>query len=846
MPRNVSAFSTTTANAVALLSTTASTSSTTGALVVPGGVGIGGNLNVAGTITGGSVAYASTSSGTFDVTNASGQTFTVQSTEESTSTTTGSANFKGGVSIVKNLWVGGTLNAGSVTYASTSTGSMTVTGSPGTTLQVNSTQDSVSVGTGAAVFIGGIGVAKNITALSQSLTSATQSTSNTTGALTVVGGVGIGGNLNSGGTIYGGNAQISGTVQNKGFDFVLGNGDQVTRGNSGSSRALVKLTGNILGINYQGDYTGGIRLDAATTCPSLTVDSALNVSGSATINNLSGTGTTNISALSVGGNSTFTGLMTGGSSTFTGVTVSGDSTFSGVTCNSQFVANSGVTLNASAVANSGFTVSGLVGNSTLTVAGTVGFSALTLKFGGTDVFNVTETNTTVNNVTVQNNIVCNENITVGNDLNVTQNLSVNNQYSLNGVPFLQYNGGTPVFEVPTIQNIANTSTDTLEVKGFDMKLGNGDQVTRGDSGASRALVKENPAKLVINYAGDYTGGVEVQSDFTTSAGKNIVCGNNITATGFADIDSLKLQGFLFADYTGTEYTIGVDGVPLWINGNASIRDYTLRLGNKDTVRGDSGASRALVKETGNILVINYGQDYTGGVQVQSDLSTSSSKNITSGAGITATTFVNAATVSATSTVNANSYQINGSTTVSKSGNNLYLTTYGGGSIKMSNPLTADYGLSGSTGAFSGVINASNFNEDTYTLTETVLGAAMTVNEKSCKVTRMQSLQHVSIYYDVTFDPGEQSTFYPQFTAIANLFKSDHVVGRFTYTYDSNLIHQFAGNCVLNQTSGGFGITNYQVRLWPINFDDVDQHTAYQGIVTPNRVYLEIHIVGIAA
>ncbi|XGC81695.1 tail fiber domain-containing protein [Bdellovibrio bacteriovorus] len=48
------------------------------------------------------------------------------------------------------------------------------------------------------------------------------------------------------------------TLINGSFDFILGNNDQTSRGNSGSSRALVKNAGNILIVNYGNDFTGGI------------------------------------------------------------------------------------------------------------------------------------------------------------------------------------------------------------------------------------------------------------------------------------------------------------------------------------------------------------------------------------------------------------------------------------------------------------------------------------------------------------------------------------------------------------------------------------------------------------
>jgi hypothetical protein len=148
-------------NQVRLNQTTQSTSTTTGALRVAGGVGIAGNLHVGGTITGGTVSYSTTSSGTFDVTNGTGTTLTVDSTEAATSTTTGCATFAGGVGISGNLHVGGTITGGIITYATTSTGALSVTNSPGTTVTVSSTEESTSTSTGAVTVSGGLGIAKN-------------------------------------------------------------------------------------------------------------------------------------------------------------------------------------------------------------------------------------------------------------------------------------------------------------------------------------------------------------------------------------------------------------------------------------------------------------------------------------------------------------------------------------------------------------------------------------------------------------------------------------------------------------------------------------------------------------
>ncbi|WP_413943351.1 tail fiber domain-containing protein [Bdellovibrio sp. HCB-162] len=53
------------------------------------------------------------------------------------------------------------------------------------------------------------------------------------------------------------------------------------------------------------------------------------------------------------------------------------------------------------------------------------------------------------------------------------------------------------------------STGNIVNGGFDFILGSADQTTRGNSGGSRALVKDSGATLVINYSGDFTGGTAV-------------------------------------------------------------------------------------------------------------------------------------------------------------------------------------------------------------------------------------------------------------------------------------------------------------------------------------------------
>ena len=88
--------------------TTATTSTTDGALVVKGGAGIGGNVNIGGYIAiGGTFGLNGTARFSSDVTIDSSATLYVSNTTQSTNKDTGSVIIEGGIGIEKNLNVGG-------------------------------------------------------------------------------------------------------------------------------------------------------------------------------------------------------------------------------------------------------------------------------------------------------------------------------------------------------------------------------------------------------------------------------------------------------------------------------------------------------------------------------------------------------------------------------------------------------------------------------------------------------------------------------------------------------------------------------------------------------------------
>jgi hypothetical protein len=85
-----------------------------------------------------------------------------------------------------------------------------------------------------------------------------------------------------------------------------------------------------------------------------------------------------------------------------------------------------------------------------------------------------------------------------------------------------------------------TSTGGITNGGFDFILGNTDQSARGNSNNSRALVKDSAATLVLNYAGDFTGGVRVDSIMSFSSTVTINGGGGGTALRLNNGGDLQL------------------------------------------------------------------------------------------------------------------------------------------------------------------------------------------------------------------------------------------------------------------------------------------------------------------
>jgi len=180
---------------------TDSTSTSTGAVTIDGGLGV--------------------------LKNISSDTMYLYSTTESSSPTTGALIIDGGMSVAKRI-TGWDMRLKDTTESTSSpTGALIVDGGisvakriTGWNVKMLDTTDSTSTGTGSVLLEGGLGVAKNISSDTMRLYSATNSTSKTTGSLIVDGGIGCSNKITADDMWLAANTES--TAQNNGTLVVVG------------------------------------------------------------------------------------------------------------------------------------------------------------------------------------------------------------------------------------------------------------------------------------------------------------------------------------------------------------------------------------------------------------------------------------------------------------------------------------------------------------------------------------------------------------------------------------------------------------------------------------------------
>ncbi len=169
-------------------------------------------------------------------------------------------------------------------------------------------------------------------------------------------------------------------------------------------------------------------------------------------------------------------------------------------------------------------------------------------------------------------------------------------------------------------------TGNVKITGTDLMLGFQGRRNGETGGHRRALVHGSGDKLLINFGGDYTGGVGIEGNVgigITSPGEKLEINGKVKATHFigdgSQITNLSvgLNGLNLAITPGN---VGIGTASpaekLEVVGHVKITGTDLMLDSHERRNGETGGHRrALVHGSGDKLLINFGGDYPGGVGI---------------------------------------------------------------------------------------------------------------------------------------------------------------------------------------------------------------------------------------
>ena len=505
------AFTTLTSNgATTFTANTTSSSTTTGTVVITGGLGVSGAIYSGSENTG---ALTATGNVTFNGTNA---TLSLQPSGTGTITIN-----PGAAGTINNMSIGATTaRAGTFTALTANTSASlsptgTVTINPGTT----STVDNVNIGTLSR----GSGAFTSLTANgATTLTANTASTNTTSGTLVVTGGVGISGAVNIGSTINAGGATFTSVTDSgltatritfAGTGGLLSDSSSLTYTTGTSTLTAVNISATAItsaGITDSGltagrvtfAGTGGLLSDSSSLTYSsgtLTAGTSLVVSGSAGDITMTGGNITGVLGI------TATGTIQGATIIDTGLT-SGRVTYA--TTSGQLTDSSNLTFNGTTLTVNALTVSNATQlNSTLGVTGV------------TSITNSTDSTATSNGaLVVSGGVGIAKNLNVGVNLAVTGTATITSTLTANGAVALN----------PANYNVSLQPTGTGVVTINPGATGSIDNMTIGattaKAGTFTALTANTSASL------SPTGTVTINPG-TTSSVDNVNIGANTRGTG---------------------------------------------------------------------------------------------------------------------------------------------------------------------------------------------------------------------------------------------------------------------------------------------------------------------------
>ena len=344
--------------------------------------------------------------------------------------------------------------------------------------------------------------------------------------------------------------------------------------------------GKVLNANDVLNVTGALNAK-----DNLNVDKVLNVTGESVLNLGVRTGSLNVTGGSTLVNVTATNVSTGtlnasGALNVTGISeFSAQATFksgfnSNVESNVNAILNVGGALNAKGglTVTGGSTLSGLNVTSALNAKDNLNLTGSLNVTGGSTLANVTATNVSTGTLNVNGASQFTSQATFKNGFNSNGDSTVSAILNVGGA--LNAKGGLTVtgnidHDTSIKNKLYNPPDDGTFIQGLSdwqqiqMNAKNGgylDFALKGEDSRGRFMYDNNEQQFKFYTAGD--------------------------------TDNVKMR--LDKDGTLTTNNLTVKGM-----------DFVLGNGNKE--RGDSGPSRALVKDGGNVLHINYARDFDGGI-----------------------------------------------------------------------------------------------------------------------------------------------------------------------------------------------------------------------------------------
>ena len=250
---------------------------------------------------------------------------------------------------------------------------------------------------------------------------------------------------------------------------------------------------------------------------------------------------------------------------------------------SQIVAtDSSKNLTSVAVTGSGSVV--LANTPTLITPNIGAATATTLNTGA-----ITGTSATFSGVVTLNNLTASQIVSTNGSKQLTSvDVTGTGNVVLANTPTLI----TPIIGVATGTSLALSGV--LVNGGFDFVLGNTDQTTRGNSGQSRAMVKDATSKLVINFANDFTGGVDIQSALSVTGVTTLV---NLTASQIVSTNGSKQLTSVATTGSGNVVLANTPTLITPILGAATATTL-----NTGAITGTSASFSGLISANGGITV----------------------------------------------------------------------------------------------------------------------------------------------------------------------------------------------------------------------------------------------------